>query len=238
MPMPQMIDYRIARIESDGVNVKRFYLESVDGTSIEFKPGQFVNLYMKTAPGEPPLFRQFSIASSPTSKMLEFCIKILPEGKFTSKLDKMNVGDVLGVIGPFGHFAYDGGNNCAFVAAGTGVAPIISMLRSINERKADGNFTFVYSNKTEQMILYYKELKALTASNPAIRIIFTLTQETPENWKGEKGRINHGMIERHIHDAGAKSWFFCGPLEFVKTIKDFALGKGVHPTKIKMEGWG
>lgn len=233
-----MTDYRIVSITKDGSNVKIFKLEAVNGSDISFKPGQFVNLHIKTQTSEPPLFRQFSIASSPSRKTLEFCIKILKEGKFTSQIDKMNVGDVLGIIGPFGHFAYDDSNSCAFVAAGTGIAPIISMLRHIVEKKIAGKFTLIYSNKTEKSILYYQELRALAGAYPGINVVFTLTQEVPENWKGETGRIDHAMIERHISDAGSRAWYFCGPVDFVKTIKDFALGKGVHPTKIKMEGWG
>ncbi|MDO8553404.1 MAG: FAD-dependent oxidoreductase [Candidatus Micrarchaeota archaeon] len=236
MPMPQMIDYKIVKIEKDGLNVKRFHLESVNGTAISFKPGQFVNLYIKTPPEEALLFRQFSIASAPSNRILEFCIKILPDGKFTSKLDKMNIGDLLGVIGPFGHFNYDGNNGSVFIAGGTGIAPMMSMLRYIKENKITGDFTIFYTNKKEDMILYYDELKEF--QNSGIKIVFTLTQENPESWKGETGRINNEMMERHVQIAEKKSWYCCGPLEFVKIIKEFALGKGVEPAKIKIEGWG
>ncbi len=233
---PQMLDYRIIKIEKDGLNVKIFHLEPVNEDTITFKPGQFVNLYMKTQPGESLLFRQFSIASAPSSNILEFCIKILPDGKFTGKLDGMKIGDMLGVLGPFGHFAYDSNNASVFIAGGTGIAPIMSMLRYVKENNIAGDFTVFYTNKKEDMILYYDELKQF--QNSGIKIVFTLTQEIPETWKGEKGRINSEILERHVKSAEKKAWYCCGPLEFVKIIKEFALGKGVEPTKIKIEGWG
>ncbi len=229
--------FKIASVRNDGKIVKIFTLSSTNGDKINFKPGQFVNLYLLEN-GDFSIFRQFSIASSPSSSKLEFCIKILAEGKFTSVLDKLPLGSEIGLAGPFGHFAYQDQKECAFVAAGTGVAPMLSMLRHINEKKIEGEFTLLYSNKTKDSILYYNELKQLQAENKNIKIVFTLTQETPANWDGELGRIDQEMVERHIKRPNEKMWYFCGPVEFVKTIKEHALGKGAQPDKIKIEGWG
>lgn len=229
--------YKISSARNDGAYVKIFTFESTNGHNVQFKPGQFVNLYLLEN-GNFSIFRQFSIASSPSNKALEFCIKILADGKFTSVLDKLPIGAEVGLAGPFGHFIYQDQKECVFVAAGTGIAPILSMLRYISEKKIDGEFIVLYTNKTEDSILYYDELKKLQAENKNIKVVFTLTQETPSHWKGEHGRISHEMVEKYVKRANEKMWYFCGPVEFVKTIKEHALGKGAQPDKIKIEGWG
>ena len=229
--------FKIAGIRNDGKNAKIIKLASTDGNRISFKPGQFVNLYLLEN-GNPGIFRQFSVASPPGEEQLEFCIKILDDGKFTAPLGKMQVGDQLGVVGPFGHFSYLGQQNCIFVAAGTGIAPIMSMLREIKNKKINGNFTLFYSNKTYDSILYYDELKGIPQENNNIKIVFTLTQEEPEGWAGEKGRVSKEMLDRHVTDPKEASWYCCGPLEFVKMLKEYALSEGTPPEKIKIEGWG
>lgn len=227
--------YQITRIREDGVATRVYTMEPTNGQLPAFKPGQFVKIFF---PGNDREFRMFSIASPPDSQALEFCIKILPEGKFSQILDKAKAGDVFTIEGPFGHFAYEGAQNCALVAAGTGIAPVLSMLRHIVRQRIAGKFTLLFTNKTEKSILYREELEAMSRKHPGIHVVFTLTQEAPETWNGERGRINAEMVGRHIPDPGQRFWYFCGPVEFVKTIKDYALGKGVHPQRIKMEGWG
>lgn len=229
--------YKISSVRNDGTNVKIFTLESTNGHNVQFKPGQFVNLYLLEN-GNFSIFRQFSIASDPSSAQLEFCIKILQDGKFTSALDKLSIGAEIGLAGPFGHFVYQGQKECVFIAAGTGIAPMMSMLRYINENKIDGEFIVLYTNKTEDSIIYYNELKKLQAENKNIKVVFTLTQETPAHWQGELGRISSEMVEKYVTKSNERMWFFCGPVEFVKTIKEHALGKGAQPDKMKIEGWG
>ena len=229
--------YRITNIKNNGKNVKRYTLKSSDGSILDFKPGQFVNLYLKEE-GKFTIFRQFSIASHPGVGYLEFCIKIAPDGKFTAPFDKLPLNAEVGVAGPFGHFVYAGQNKCAFIAAGTGIAPMLSMLRHIAEKKIPGDFTLLYTNKTKDGILYHDELEELEKRYSSIRVIYTLTQEIPENWRGEKGRINPEMVKRYIAHPESCTWYFCGPVEFVKTIKDQALNHGAQPHNIKIEGWG
>lgn len=229
--------YRIIEITNDSTNIKIFKLEAVDKTKLNFVPGQFVNLY-NIKDEKNSVFRQFSIASIPSKDYLEFCIKILPEGRLTSELDKYGIGEMLGIAGPFGHFSYKNQESCVFIAAGTGIAPIMSMLRHINDNRIPGKFTLFYSNKTENSIIYHNELKKLQQENENIEIIFTLTQEVPENWEGEQGRVSPEMISKYVKDADKRSWYSCGPLEFVKMIKEYAISQNVLSSNIKVEGWG
>lgn len=235
--MADIKKFAISGIEECGNGIKKFILRSPVGERLNFKPGQFANIYLPEGGGY-AIFRPFSIASSPTADYLEFCIRIVG-GLFTSGLDKLAAGTEVGIAGPFGHFVYNGQKECVFAVAGTGIAPIMSMLRYVNEKKIDGDFILLYSNKTREAILYYDELKRLRAENPCIRIVFTLTRETPEGWSGECGRIDEAMIEKHIQKRAANmQWYLCGPLEFVKAMKECALARGTPAANIKIEGWG
>ncbi len=225
--------YKIAGIRSDGTATKIFLMEPVHGERMQFKPGQFVKLFF---PGNDKDFRMFSLASAPGEKSLEFCIKILPDGKFSQVIDRLEVGAMLDIEGPFGHFVYSDQSKCVFVAAGTGIAPVLSMLRHIKNKNIRGEFTLFFTNKTKDAILYQNELRQL--EQDGIHVVYTITREQPEDWKGELGRIDSSMIDKYVKNAGECNWYFCGPLEFVKMIKQHALDKGVQPQNIKMEGWG
>ncbi len=235
--MVEIKTYRITQVKKHGENIRIYRLESATGETLVFKPGQFVNLYLKEN-GAFSLFRQFSIASQPGLDYLEFCIKIAPDGRFTAPLDKLPVGSEIGLAGPFGHFVYAGQEHCVFVAAGTGIAPMMSMLRHITDNKVNGAFTLLYTNKTRDSILYYDEIKELGKRNPSIKTVFTLTQEPPDDWSGERGRINPDMVKKYVSNLSDSTWYFCGPVEFVKAVKDQVLNNGAKPQNIKIEGWG
>lgn len=232
--MVEIKRYGISNIEQMSVDIKKFTLQG--SGKLVFKPGQFVSIYLMEN-GRFTISRPFSIASSPAANHLEFCIRIVG-GQFTGALDKLKVGAELGVAGPFGHFAYEEQKECVFAVAGTGIAPIMSILRYVNEKRIMGDFILMYSNKTKDAILYYDELKKMQEGNPRIKLVFTLTRETPQNWVGECGRIDETMIKKHITRSVEKAWYLCGPLEFVKAIKECALAKGTAPDRIKIEGWG
>ena len=127
-----------------------------------------------------------------------------------------------------------------FIAAGTGIAPVMSMLRQIQETKIDGKFSLFYTNKFENSIIYHDELKKINGSAGNISVVFTLTQDVPEEWKHDKGRINKEMIAKymHKHNASHCNFYICGPLEFIKQIKEAVISLGAKPENIRVEGWG
>ncbi|MEK6981572.1 MAG: FAD-dependent oxidoreductase [Candidatus Micrarchaeota archaeon] len=231
-------DYKITSIREDVHNIIILTLSSVTSDRLPNSlPGQFLNLHTADLENK-PIFRPYSIASSPGVTDLELCIKILPDGKFSAPLSKKKVGDTIGVSGPYGFFTYENQTNAVFMTAGTGIAPIMAMLRTIVEKNVQGNFILFYSNKTKDSIIYFDELNQMMVKNPSIKIIFTLTQETDGPWAGEKGRICDPMVKKYLNKAEDFDYYFCGPLEFIKTMKTCVVSLGAKPEKIKAEGWG
>lgn len=230
--------YNITNIREDVEKIWIFTLSPVTADSIpKFVPGQFVNLHLNDSEGK-PIFRPYSIASAPLSDELEFCIKIHDDGKFSNPLSKKKTGDRIGVSGPFGFLTYENQEKAVFAAAGTGIAPIMSMLRQIVAKNIHGDFLVFYSNKFKNSIIYKKELLEMAKKHPDIKIVLTLTQEEPADWVGEKGRICDPMIKKYLKDGSEYNYYFCGPLEFIKSVKECVLSLGAKAEKIKIEGWG
>jgi ferredoxin-NADP reductase len=228
--------YRIIEVESLSSDTKAFRLAPLKGDIRQFTPGQFVFLHILDENGNSTVKKPFSITSSPGTSHLEFCIKMV-HGNLTGKLESMSAGSLLGVENPGGHLTYNGEKKAGFIAGGTGIAPIMSMLRHIAERKLEGEFVFFYSAKTSADILYVKELETLSKMNPDIKVVVTLTQDN-NGWKGEKGRIDKDMIARHLSNARDFSWWMCGPLEMIKSMRQNLESLGADPKMMKMEGWG
>lgn len=237
MENAQRKPYVVNSVQIDADRVKVFSLDPKDGRNIAFQPGQFVKLYDEK--GEK--FRPYSIASSPEENNLDFLIKMVG-GEFTTYLDTVKVGTTLYIEGPLGHFKYkyESGTHpkCGFIAGGTGIAPILSILHHIRKNNIRGDFVFFYSIRTKADILQKEKLANLGREIKNLKIVYTLTRETPEGWKGELGRIDQKMFERNCPDASERNWFMCGPLVMVTELKKILVGLGVQEQNVKFEGWG
>ncbi len=229
--------YRIASVEIIAPAVKVFRLEPIESAIPPYSPGQYMFLHVLDGAGNSIIRRPYSIASPPSAPYLEFAIDIVG-GQMTSRLDGMKAGDILGVEGPSGHMMFRNEKKAAFVAGGTGISPFMSMLRHVAEKKLDGSFILFYSSRTRDRLLYHDELVELRTHSPNIRVIFTLTRESPEGWAGEYGRICEPMIGKHIDKPSEYDWWVCGPPEMVKGIRGCLSTLGVDLRKVRLEGWG
>lgn len=234
----EIAKYRIASAYSPMEHIMIYRLEPVEGAVPQFVPGQAIFLHILDPAGSSIEKRPYSVASAPGRGYIELCIKLV-HGRLTGKLEGMGVGSVVGVEGPMGHFTYKGQRKAAFIGGGTGVAPFMSMLRHIAESGTDGKFVLFYSVKDRDSIIYREELESLSKANPGIKVVTTLTkEESPHDWAGECGRINHDMIAKHIGEPGEFEWWVCGPAEMVKSMRICIAGMGADLKKLHMEAWG
>ena len=228
--------YSIDEIKKYCDDVKIFRLSPIKG-KINYKAGHFLMLHLLDEKGESIDKRPYSIASSPTEDHIELAIKMVG-GRFTSELDKMKEGALLGVEGPYGHFTYKEQEKCAFIAGGTGIAPFMGILRYINAQNKKGKFVLFYSCRKKDDILYADELTALSEKNPDINIVCFLTREEPEGWKGELGRIDTKRVQKYAANSEEYDWYICGPVKMTVSMKEILIGLGVPEGKISIEGWG
>jgi ferredoxin-NADP reductase len=232
-----IVRYKIVSIAHPAPEVRVFRLSPLEGSVIPYAPGQFVFLHMLDERGASLLRRPYSIASAPSSSFLEFAIDMVG-GQMTSRLERLEEGAVLGVEGPAGHMVFKGEPKAAFIGGGTGVAPFIGMLRHIAEKAIPGRFVLFYSTRTREHMLYRDELEMLQKRHAGIKVVITLTRETPEGWPGECGRISSEMMLRHVPDAKDFDWYVCGPPGLVKSARECLASLSVDPKRLRMEGWG
>ena len=232
----QIERYKITRIDLPAPGVRIFRLEPLAGKVPDYLPGQFAFLHILADDGSSVVRRPYSIASCPSSPYLEFAIDMVG-GQMTGRLEKAAVGGIIGVECPAGHMPYRGEGRAAFIAGGTGVAPFISTLRHIAEKKIEGEFVLFYSTRKEGQILYRDELRSLASRNPGIRIVITLTREEPAGWAGECGRINAQMLKKHIEHPEGFDWWVCGPPPMVKAVRECLSSLSVDLRRLRMEGW-
>ncbi len=229
MPKSEIIE-----ILSPSVRVKLFKVEKPKGFS--FISGQFATLSIEGLVGKEGIIvkRSYSIASSPLDSCLEFCIA--KAGFFSSKLHELKEGDYLNVQGPFGTFTLNNSlpANTVFIAGGTGISPLMSMLRTMNrENSFPKNFRLFYGFNSISDFIFEEELELL-AKQDKIEL-FASIDKPAKRWKGEVGFVSD-VLERHI-GFPKSDVYVCGPPLMISTTLKLLLNKGFDEKRIHREMW-
>jgi len=202
-------------------DMRHLVLKLVEPQEIAYWPGQYVDI---TIPGTDES-RSFSMAntSSKESGLLEFVIRVYPDGRFSGFLDsEVAVGDRLDVVGPFGVFTLRDGrdSDLVFVGGGAGMAPILSVLRSLAEKGSTRKATYYYGARTQRDLCFEKELYALSEQLPNFTFVPALSEAgDDEEWDGEVGMITD-VVQRHESDLSGTDSYVCGPPPMVEAAMD------------------
>lgn len=184
--------------------------------------------------------RSYSIASSPGSAGVELSIVRLDEGEVSPYLTSLAVGDQFEIRGPIGgYFVWKETETrpVLLLGGGSGVVPLMSMLRYHAELNLVSPMRLVYSARTEQDLLYREELATLSSN--ARDVIMTLTRESSPTWSGRRGRIDHDLLSELTSNASKDLLcFICGPTPFVESVADALVALGVAPVNVKTERFG
>jgi len=229
------IKAKVIEIKEISERIKIFKLNWEGIEKFNFKAGQFINLSDDNFKDEEGkiIKRPYSIANSPLEKKyLELCIA--KGQKFSKHLfEKIKKGDILNVEGPFGIFFLketnikDTESKLVFIAGGTGIAPLISMIRTLIKQEYNEEINLFYSIRNSEDYAYKEELENISKQNKKFKLIMTCTR-TCNEWKGKTGRITT-FIEDHIK----KNWitYICGPKKMAEDISKILGKKGVDEEK-------
>jgi ferredoxin-NADP reductase len=228
-----MKKFILLKNEEIGEGIRLLELEPEDGKPLDYHPGQFINLSLQKE-GE-TIKRPYSIASSPDSKNLELCIKIIG-GQFTSLLPPLKPGTEFTVEGPFGPKFYSPEQDFVLIAGGVGIVPMMSILRHRAKREG-GNFILFYCASYLSQMPYLEELRQLSKSLK-IKCIFTLTRESPAGWQFGTGRFSKEDYEKEIPSPEKFSYFACGKKEMVDAVRSDLHSLGADASRSHFEGWG
>jgi propane monooxygenase reductase subunit len=192
-------------------DMRHLRLRLIEPAEVKFFPGQYMDI---AVPGTDEV-RSFSMANtSSRDGLLEFIIKIYPDGLFSGFLDtRLKVGDRLELTGPFGVFTLrEGEEDLIFIGGGAGMAPILSLLRSMAERGIRRKATFFYGARGKRDVCFEEELRSLQEKIPDFTYIPALSDET---WPGETGLITD-VVRRHAGDLTRAHAYVCGPPPMVE----------------------
>ncbi len=221
----------ITAIKNETHDVRTFRLKP--SVQLSFVPGQYALFSFKNHEKRP-----FTFSSSPTEKGF-FEITVKRMGEFTTALHSLKKGDKITVDGPYGealNFDETVKENVVFLAGGSGITPFISAIRYAVAKKLPNKIVLIFSNRTQGDVIYGKELDRLNKDGK-IKVINTLTKETPEGWKGETGAIDKEMIGKYVSNAKEKLWYVCGPPRMTDAMKEILQSMKIEEKRIRIEGW-
>lgn len=230
---------KISKIVDETPSVKSFQLELPKDANMKFYPGQFFMVSFADDT-EIKTSRAYSIASSPLNKgYIEIALDKV--GPFTAKMFTLKEGDFLKLKGPYGKFYFneDIKNNLVLIAGGTGITPLMGIIRYCNDKKLSNKIKFIYSVRTPYEIIYKNELEKIRKGNNNFDYIVTITRaEESHNWHGRKGRADLNLLKQSIEDIGNSIYFLCGPKDFVHSIIEMLETLGAKKEQIKTDIWG
>ena len=184
-----------------------------------------------TAPDGYRAERSYSVASSPLDEgEIELTIDLLADGEVSPYFHEVVVeGDQVEVRGPFAsYFVWRGEAPVLLVGGGSGIVPLMAMLRHQRRAMPELEMLLVYSIRSAEDVIYAEEL--------GDDAVLTFTREPPDGWTGHTGRIDESLIADADPDFGVA--FICGSHGFVETASELMMQAGVAPQQIRTERFG
>ena len=191
--------------------------------------------------------RSYSIASPPEDTYLMLTVERIEDGEVSPYLvDELRVDDRIELRGPIGgYFVWDAregkgdGSPLFLVAAGSGIVPLMAMIRHRANSNNHVPTKLLYSSRSYEDIIYREELDQLSTNDCSLRVIHTLTRKQPRDWKGYERRIDRAMLAGTAWPPAEKPLAFtCGPTAAVESVATYLLELGYESERIKTERFG
>jgi ferredoxin-NADP reductase len=206
------------------------------------RPGQHVDVRLTAEDGYQAQ-RSYSLAAPADGERVVLTVEELADGEVSPFLtEELRPGDRFELRGPIGgYFVWDGsaGGPLHLVAGGSGVIPLMAMLRHRAAAALSVPATLLYSSRTLEDVIYRDELDRLAAADSGPIVAHTLTREQPEGWASYARRIDGEMLaEVFGPPEAAATVFVCGPTRFVEVAADGLVGLGYDPSRVRTERFG
>jgi len=240
---PKRLEWQFAQVRDVVVETRRVKSLMLQPASWPgHLPGQHVDIRLTAEDGYRAQ-RSYSIASPPEDELLALTVERVKDGEVSPYLlDELRVGDQLELRGPIGgYFVWTGAARAPvyLLAGGTGITPLMSMLRHRDRRPSRPPALLIYSARTWEDIVYRDELEAMTRRDSSFRLVYALTRQQPEDWTGHRGRITKGLLSANLFPpAHNPAIYVCGPTRFVETAANLLTELGFDPLNIKTERFG
>jgi ferredoxin-NADP reductase len=205
-------------------------------------PGQHVDVRLTAEDGY-RAERAYSIASSPDGGRIELAVERLEDGEVSPYLaGELRPGDQLELRGPVGgYFVWEPGRGgpLLLVAGGSGVAPLMAMVRYRAATGREVPARLLYSSRTEEDVIFREELERLAEAGDGLTVTHALTRAQPPGWAGYARRIDAVMLEEVGWRPGERPLIYvCGPTRLVEAVAGDLVALGHDPVRVKTERFG
>ena len=185
--------------------------------------------------------RSYSIANAADGTRVELTVERLDDGEVSLYLtDELRSGDQLELRGPVGgYFVWEPslGGPLLLVGGGSGVVPLMAMIRTRVRAGSDADTTLLFSSRSWEDVIFREELERLKGDG--LRVVHTLTRSQPSGWTGYARRVDVAMLADIGPDpSAAPQIFVCGPTSFVESVATALVQLGHEPRTIKTERFG
>jgi ferredoxin-NADP reductase len=229
----------VAELVEETPAVKTIVLEVPDWPG--HRAGQHVDVRLTAEDGYQAQ-RSYSVASPPEDDRLAITVERLDDGEVSPYLvDELVTGDKLELRGPIGgYFVWeaDAGGPLLLVAGGSGVVPLMSMLRHRAAAGAAVPARLLYSARGIEDVIYREELERLAAEDGELDVRYTLTRAQPPGWSGYSRRVDGDMLAEVAFPNADGLAFVCGPTRFVEAVADGLVAVGYAPERVRTERFG
>lgn len=232
MPLEPVVT-KLEKIFELTPTVRTFRFRFPEDKWIPFKAGQFCMVHV---PKElKPLKKAYSICSAPFEEgYLDLCIKLVEGGYATNWFWRLKEGDEITLTIPYGGFTikepldYD----FVFVATGTGLAPLRSMIKTLLREGCGRPMTLIFGVRYENEVLYADEFRELEKKHPNFKFIPTISR--PKDWKGEVGYVQE-KLKKYVTDPKGKEIYVCGLIPMIEAVQKAAEEIGFDKKQVHFE---
>lgn len=231
----------VRRLTEDSIEVT-FDVPAEFAGEYDYAPGQYLALRMELNGRE--LRRSYSICAEPVPGELRVAIKRDLGGEFSTWAnDSLTAGTVIDVMSPQGTFTTQVGpdtdRHYAAIVAGSGITPVMSLVRTILAASPRTRFSLVYSNRTAQDVMFLEELAELKDRYPsrfALYHVLTRERRVSDVFSGRLDAERLGTFLEHlVRPRDVDEWFICGPFELVQLVRDTLEEAGVDRKSVRFE---
>ncbi|HEX6543189.1 MAG TPA: ferredoxin reductase [Ktedonobacterales bacterium] len=206
------------------------------------RAGQHLDVRLTAADGY-QTERSYSIASAPTDPQVMLTVERLEDGEVSPYLtDVLRPGDQLELRGPIGGwFTWrpEEGGPLLLVAGGSGIAPLMAMIRYRAAVQSPVPVCLLYSSRTYEEIIYREELDWLATAGADLDVVHTITRSQPAGWQGYRRRIDRAMLEEVAWTPMERPLIFvCGSNPLVEAVATACVELGHPPERVKTERFG
>jgi len=229
-------------------NVKLISKETIADSTMEFrfsKPagfdfraGQWTDFALIDPPetDEKGNVRGFSLVQAPYEPDLVVATR-MRDTAYKRVLKELPIGTEVKLDGPGGDFTLHKTTTtpAVFLIGGIGVTPIRSMIAQATHDKIDQRLILLHSSRTPTALPYQSDFKRFAKDNPNFTYVAVATDSAPDDWSGERGRINAEMVKKYVPDLSQPIYYLSGPGEMVKAMRELLIELQVDEDKIRTE---